>query len=101
MVTIQIECRGFIFLVMLVTDMPAAIRLTTFVVTLATMISRRATQPSPIPLTRELGSELSGLKFPVARATPIVATTPTKMNHTRDTVAPIRGAKVADLGVLV
>src|SRR5699024_8679060 len=60
-----------------------------------------ASQPSPISLTSVLGSELSGLNSPVVSAIPSVAVTPTKTNQTKDEVAPISGATVADFGAPV
>src|SRR5690625_6112430 len=71
-VTTHIACSGLIFFVTFVTETPAAIRLTTFVVTQATIIRTSAIQPSPRLLTSELGSELSGLYIPVDKAVPIV-----------------------------
>src|SRR5699024_11558669 len=83
------------------TEIREAVMLTTFFVTIATIIKMSASQPSPISLTSVLGSELSGLNSPVVNAIPIVAVTPTKTNQTKDEVAPISGATVADFGVPV
>src|SRR5699024_4277619 len=94
-VTTHIACSGLIFFVTFVTETPAAIRLTTFVVTQATIIRTSAIQPSPRLLTSELGSELSGLNTPVDNAVPIVEMMPTKANQSKATQAPIIGAIVA------
>src|SRR5699024_9307529 len=94
-VTTHIACSGLIFFVTYVTKTPAAIRLTTFVVTQATIIRTSAIQPSPRQLTSELRYELYRLYIPVDKAVPIVEMMQTKANQSKATQAPIIGAIVA------
>src|SRR5690625_2491609 len=94
-VTTHIACSGLIFFVTFVTETPAAIRLTTFVVTQATIIRTSAIQPSPRLLTSQLGSDLSRLYIPVDKAAPIVELMPKKAIQSKATEAPIMGAIVA------